>query len=450
MNKTFFATFSILPVLVLLGVLALAVWGDKDPAPEHTEGLDRELAMYQEVRQRLLDRYNGELKPEDLMNSALKGLANGTGDRYTRVLPPAQARSQGMNLDGRFYGIGVTVNQNPDGSLQVSDVVPNQGASKAGVLPDDVIVKVDDNDLFGISFNDARDMIRSEEKNSKVKLGILRGGDPKNGRDPDAKSLDITVTRGVIEQYSVTDPHIEVRNDRRIGYIRVDEFNENTFDPQFQDALADLQEQSIEGLVVDLRGNTGGHVKVAVEMVDAFLADEDALISFTRSSNERNRTDDHEYRTKDDETLTKLPMVILVDEHTASAAEFVTGALKDHGRAFVVGVRTFGKGLVQTIFELRTDPRYRINITTTQYFTPLGLKVHKGNNGEPGGILPDLNIPWQHGERAKVAARWAERSARYNRDELAKKAKYWNQEDRMLDAALDLLSGKPVTVKKQP
>jgi carboxyl-terminal processing protease len=138
--------------------------------------------------------------------------------------------------------------------------------------------------------------------------------------------------------------------------------------------------------------------------------------------------------------------VLQVDGGTASAAEIITGALKDHGRAYVIGTRTYGKGIVQTIFKLKTDPNYSVNITTTQYFTPLGRKVHAGKNGEPGGIQPDLEIPYRNGERDRVHARLAIRQARNNRDEIAKTSNYWNYEDRMLNAALDLLSGKPVTV----
>ena len=443
----FVATFSILPITVIVGVLVL--FFSEKPAEEasEAEGLEKDFQLYAEVRQRLLDHYDGELTEEELRNAALQGLAQGTGDRYTRVLPPIESQEQDLDLGGRFYGIGSVIRHNEDGSIRLLEPQPGGGAAKAGLLADDVVIAVDGVSLLGQPPDDNLNRIKSREEGTVVNLTILRGGDPEVGDDPDATRLEFEVTRSRVESYSVHDVHIEERDGRRFGYLQVSDINANTYDPQVKDAVAELQDQGAEGLILDLRGNGGGRVKVAVALVDGFIKENNAMVVFTQSTRESNRENDGEYRTKDETAITDLPLVILVDRDSASAAEIITGALKDHGRAFVIGERTHGKGLVQTIFKLKTDPNYSLNITTTQYFTPLGRRVQNGKNGEPGGILPDVEIVYKEGEESRIHARLRVRQARYNREEVAANSNWWDYEDRMLNAALDVLIGKPVTVK---
>jgi carboxyl-terminal processing protease len=443
----FVVTFSILPVVVIAGVIALVLLGRGEPEPTASEGVEKDLQLYLEVRQKLLDHYDGDLSEEELRNAALQGLAQGTGDRYTRVLPPVQSQSQDLDLGGQFYGIGAVIRHNEDGSIRITEPQPGGGAAKAGLLPDDVIVAVDGVSILDQPQDSSINRIKSPDEGTVVNLTILRGGDPESGTDPKARRLEFAVERSRVETWSVHDVHVEERHGRRFGYLQISDINANTYDPQFKQAIADLQEQGAQGFVIDLRGNGGGRVGAAVQIVDGLIKEKDAMVVFTQSSRERNRASDGESRTRDEESLTDLPVVLLVDRHTASAAEIITGALKDHGRAFVIGERTHGKGLVQTIYKLQSDPSYSVNITTTQYFTPLGRRVQKGPNGEPGGIPPDLEIPYREGEESRIHARLRIRQARYNRDELAESSQWWNYEDRMLEAALDTLAGRPVNVK---
>jgi carboxyl-terminal processing protease len=442
----FIATFSILPAMVILGVVALFVFRDNGPGPTQAEGLDKDFELYKEVRQKLLDHYDGELDEDQLRDAALVGLAQGTGDQFTRVLPPIQAQEQTRNLKGGFYGIGVFIDANDDGSIRVTGLQPGGGAETAGILTNDVIVAVDDISILEQTYESSVARIKSDVENSKVKLTIHRNGDSKRGDDPKAMVFHFDVTRSRVITYSVHDVHLEEREGRRFGYLQISDINENTCDEQLIPAVAELTESGAEGLIIDLRGNGGGRVTVAADIVDAFIPQQDALIVFTHSTRESNRDQDHAYRTKDASTISSLPLILLVDDGTASAAEIITGALRDHGRAYVIGARTYGKGVVQTIFKLQTDPNYTINITTTQYFTPLGRRVHSGKNGEPGGIQPDLEVPYRAGERERVHARLNIRQARNNRDEISAASTYWNYEDRMLSAALDLLCGKSVSV----
>lgn len=443
----FVATFAILPVLVIAGVVALALTGDKEPEPTDAQGLEKDHQLYDEVRQKLLDHYDGDLKAEDLRNEALKGLANGTGDKYTRVLPPIQAQEQSRDLGGAFFGIGAYIDPNEDGSIRISEPQPGGGAEEAGLLKDDVIIAVDGVSVIDQPYDSTTARIKSDVEGSMVDLTVLRGGDTSSGTDPKGIRLDFKVKRGRVTVYSVHDVHIENHNDHKFGYLQVSDINANTFDEQFKPAILELAAQGAEALILDLRGNGGGRVNVAADIVDGFLSAPEALIVFTHSSRESNRDQDRAMYTKDAENLTDLPLVVLVDDGSASAAEIITGALKDHGRAYIIGGRTYGKGIVQTIYKLETDPNFSMNITTTQYFTPLGRKVHRGKNGEPGGIQPDLEIRYRDGERERVHYRLRIRQARHNRDEIAKTSSYWDYDDRMLTAALELLSGKPVTVK---
>lgn len=450
MNRYFFITFAFLPVFVVAGVIVLAMFGGKEKEPAPTDGLDREFALYLEVRQKLIEHYDGELSERELADQALVGMAHATGDQYTRVNPPIEATGQERDLRGASYGINCNIELNEDGSIRIAHVVAGGGGEKAGLLIDDVIVSVDGTSVLGQTLEHSRLRIQSDTKDTVVKLGIRRGGDPKRGDDPKAKALDIEVTRSEVVQYSVRDVHIETRDGRKFGFMHISDFNANTYDPQFKDALRELMELGAEGIVIDLRNNGGGRVPPAVNMADALLSQKDALIVFTHSNRESNRKDDHVYRTADESALTDLPVVLLVDNNTASASEIFTGAMRDYGRAYIIGTRTHGKGLVQTIFSLDTDKQYSMNITTTQYYTPLGRRVQKGAKGEPGGIVPDLVMPYRNGEQLNIRNRQNARSARFNREEQEKTNRWWTVEDRMLNAALDVLAGKPVTVKDTP
>lgn len=446
MNRYFIITFSILPVIVIAGVTLLFVFDRAEVEQPKVEGIEKDLQLYAEIREMLLKHYDGELSEKDLRDHALMGLASGTGDRYTRVLPPVEAREQDIDLGGTFYGIGVGAEGNEDGSIRVTGVTPGGGAELAGILTNDVIVAIDGETTLGKTYESSVNRIRSEVEGSEVRLTLRRGGDTKRGDDPKSTQLEVTVKRQRIEQRSVHDVHIEERDGRRFGYLAISEFSASTT-KQFKEAITELAGKGAQAFIVDIRGNGGGRVDAATGVVDALIAEKDKLITFTQSSNEANRENDRKSFTQDEESVTDLPVVLLVDHNSASASEIVAGALRDHGRAYIIGERTYGKGVVQSIYKLKTDPAYTLNITTTQYFTPLGRRVQTGKLGEPGGIQPDLEFKYAEGEQSRVVARMGVRRAIFNRDELAKTSQWWNYNDRMLNAAFDVLAGKPVSVK---
>ena len=451
MNKYFIVTFAFLPLLVIGGVFLLHFAGQAPQADSKREGIDKEVALYLEVRQNLLERWDGDVEPVKINNGALVGAAGILGDPYTRVNPPLEARAQEMALKGGFQGIGATLRQNPDGSLFIRSLNRDGPAERAGVQVRDGIVAVDGVSCLGRPFSETSERIKSNEAESTVKLTVLRGGKGEDGRDAAAKRLDINVKRGTITTFSVQNVHIEQRDGHKYGYLRISDFNANTFDDLFIKAIDELGKQGAEGLIMDMRFNGGGKVDVAIALADSLLPEKDKLIAFTRSTREQNHKDDREYRTSDDKAITSLPLVILVDRSSASATEIVTGALKDNGRAIVVGERTFGKGLVQSILKLKTDPTYSMNITTTQYFTPLGRKVQNGADGERGGIMPHVEVRYHDAtEQTLIKEKLEMHELRINSEDLLetdRERRAWNTEDRFLAAALDLLSGHPANVK---
>jgi carboxyl-terminal processing protease len=446
MNRQFIISFSFLPIIVLAGLAVLVLTGRDSGA--RADGVEKDLQLYLEIREKLLDHFDGEIDEIELRNRALQGLAAATGDSYTRVNPPIAARRQERDLEGEFFGIGVIVGENEDGSLRITEVTDGGGASKAGILANDVIVAVDGKSILGMSMSDSRELIRSEVQGSAVLIGLLRGGDSDSGTDPAATRLDVEVIRERIETFSVHDAHIMRHDNRRFGYVRMSDFTSTTA-RQFEQAVRELQADGAQGLILDLRGNGGGRVTAAVDVIDLLLPQKDALVMFTRSTREQNRSRDREYRTSSDSAVTNLPLVVLVDDTTASAAELVAGALRDHGRALVVGSRTYGKGVVQTIFRLDSDPDYSLNVTTTQYFTPLRRAVQGDADGSPGGIQPDIQVLYKEGEgeRARVHARLRVRQARYNREQLAETSNWWDYEDRVINAAVKVLAGVPVVLE---
>ncbi len=466
MNKYFLLTFSILPLVVIAGVVALNWFGRESASTAVAAGSDKELAMYLEVRQILLERFDGELEADKLKDGALVGMGRAPGDRFTKVNPPIQASAQKMALQGHFYGIGVSIRGNLDGSIQVRGVVRDGPADRAGIKDKDVIVAVDGKTCLEQPMEATQMRIKGQTEGSPVVLSILRGGDIENGRHAEAKKLEITVLRGDVVSYSVHNDHIEEREGRKFGYLRISDFNDNTFDPQLKEALARLVDARAEGLVIDFRQNGGGKVKAAVTLIDAFIKEANALIVFTRSVNPKNRKDDQEHRTSDNGAISELPLVLLVDRNSASATEIVTGALKDHGRALVVGERTFGKGVVQSVIYLQTDPSYSVNVTTTQYFTPLGRKVQNtgdddpydrpfgaaGYTPRPGGIRPHVELPYQsQSEYDLIRAKLELQESRLSNEALLEtdfQKKAWEAPDRMLEAALSLLAGKAVSARE--
>ena len=282
------------------------------------------------------------------------------------------------DLRGSFFGIGIEFVIRQD-TIRVQNVIGNGPAERAGVLAGDKIVEVDDSIFVGKICTNAEAMHRLKgPKDTKVKLGILRYGEK--------KLRHITITRGEIPTKSITSSYML---DNETGYIRIKNFGENTY-PELLIALAKLSQQNFSNLVIDLRSNTGGYLESAVQIANEFLS-RGQLIVYTQGR----AFPRQDYRADGRGSYQSLPLVVLVDEASASASEILAGAIQDNDRGTIIGRRSFGKGLVQKPMEF--SDHSMIRLTIARYYTPSGRCIQKPYT-DGSHYDDDWVSRYQHGE----------------------------------------------------
>jgi carboxyl-terminal processing protease len=303
------------------------------------------------IRQKYVDSVN----MDSLEGKAIREMINEL-DPHSVYFPPVELKAANEDLAGNFEGIGVEFNVFSD-TVNVVYVIPNGPSDKAGLQVGDKILKVNDAPLTGREFSndEIKNAIRGE-RGSKVNLLVARTG----------KQLEITVTRGTIPVSPIDAAYMI---DKTTGYIKLNKFTETSYE-EFMKALEQLQKEGLQNLVYDLRGNGGGFMEEAVDMVDEFL-DSDKLIVYTEGVNSKKR----EYRCKRPGLFEKGELTILIDELSASASEVLAGALQDWDRATIIGRRSFGKGLVQQQYPLSDGSAIRLTIA--RYYTPLGRSIQR-------------------------------------------------------------------------
>ena len=340
----------------------------------------------EEIEQYINELYYFDTDKEKQEESYYEGLMEGLDDVYSTYYTKEQYEEMMEDDSGEFEGIGATVSKNQeDGTIYVVKPIPGSPAEEAGLLPGDVIVKVGDLELTtDMELDYVVKHIRGE-KGTSVDIEIYREGEP--------DFLTFTITRD-----KITNPSVEHEMmDDKVGYILVEQFNENT--PElFKEAVDDLQKQNARAIVFDLRNNPGGYVKAVTEMLDYLIEDDlvadgndtPGLLLETKDKND----DVLEQYTCSDGHSVDIPMAVVVNGNSASAAEIFTGTLKDYGKAKVVGTTTYGKGIVQSVIKLKDGSA--IKLTIAQYFTPSGNTVHKV------GIEPDVEVELDEELRKKV------------------------------------------------
>ena len=361
-----------------------------------------ELRILRLIHRQILADYVDERDPETLMRVAIAGMVRDGCDDYSMfVSAPHVDHFEATELEGTYEGIGV---------LLVPDVAPitiqaplNGGpAERAGLGVGDRILAVDGVDLSRITPEDATRAAREHligPAGSAVTLEVS---------GPDGAIREVDLKRGDVVRPTVRWAHL-VAPEAGIAYVHVHGFQRHVLE-EFDvalDWLVGRSDASLHGLILDLRGNPGGLLDAAIGMVDRFLAD-GVIVSLRRRDDEL--VEEHR-ATADGTRFPELPIAILVDGGTASASEVVTGALQDHGRAVVVGERTFGKGVVQSVYRW-ADEDFRLKITTSRYYTPLGRSIEgrfrrSGDGDVPGGIAPDVPVPIDAATRERVERRLA-------------------------------------------
>ena len=325
----------------------------------------------------MLDTYYVEDYDKELAEELMyTGLVAGVGDPYTYYLSADSLAEQVEKNSGHFVGIGVEIYAGDDGYIVVSSVTPGGPAEAAGILAEDKITEVDGESIIGKTAADVSALVKGEE-GTDVTLTIFR--------ESTGEVLEKTVTRQDIQVQTVSWRMM----DDNIGYISITNFRENTHN-QFKEALDTLEAEGMEKLVLDLRNNTGGLVKSAHEIGEELLPE--GIMVYTMDK-EGNRED-----TLCDDVYNDVPMVVLVNGNSASAAEILAGAIQDTGRGELIGTTTFGKGLVQRLFTLPDGSG--LNVTIQKYYTPNGTSIHGV------GITPDyeVKLPEEYAQQTNIPA----------------------------------------------
>ena len=325
------------------------------------------------------DKYVDTVNINDLVEKAMPQILAEL-DPHSVYISAKDVQMANDDLRGSFSGVGIEFTIRQD-TLHVQQVISNGPSERAGIIAGDKIVMVDDQPFTGKKLTNEEAMHRLKgPKDTKVKLGIMRYGEK--------KIRQIVVTRGEIPTKSVT---AALMLDDHTGYIRVKNFGENTY-PELLIALAKLSQEDFQSLCIDLRGNTGGYLQSAVQIANEFLP-KNRLIVYTQGR----RSPRQEYRSDGRGSYQQLPLVILIDEGSASASEILAGAIQDNDRGTIIGRRSFGKGLVQE--PIVFGDQSMIRLTIARYYTPSGRCIQKPYvAGDNKDYEEDLLTRYEHGE----------------------------------------------------
>jgi carboxyl-terminal processing protease len=332
-----------------------------------------ELRTFSDVFGRIKNDYVVDVDDKELIENAIRGMLSGL-DPHSAYLDAEEFTELQVGTTGQFGGLGIEVGME-NGFVKVIAPIDDTPAQRAGVESGDLVIRLDDTPVKGMTLNEAVKIMRGKP-GSDIELTIVREGVD--------QPLKINITRDVIKVKSVRARMLEPG----FGYLRISQFQSKSAE-NMVDAIEDLKKENkgaLQGLVLDLRNNPGGVLNGAVAVSDAFLKKGMIVYTEGRIADSRLR-----FNATPDDVIDGAPLVVLVNQGSASASEIVAGALQDHKRAIIVGVKTFGKGSVQTILPLSSDSA--LKLTTARYYTPSGKSI------QAEGITPDIEL-----ESIKVAA----------------------------------------------
>ena len=362
---------------------------------QHITGMQNS-ALYSNIQEigAIVERnYIGTTDEQDIIDFVSNGYAKGIGDPYASYISAAAMNEYSLDNQGILVGIGVSIVQDESGYIKITEIYPDSPASESGLEKGNLIISVDDKDVKQVGYATASTLIRGV-KGTRVKLGIRSGG------------IDKTME---FQRREVDFPSVSYQMLDGKAYIKVSQFNGNT-PSQFETALNKAKTENAVGMIFDLRGNPGGGLTNVTDMLKMLLPA--GPIAFKQ---EKNQTEKELIDICTGQNELHLPMVVLTDKNTASAAELFTAALKDYNKAKSVGTTTYGKGVMQTLYKLKNGGA--INITTAKYFPP------KSDNYDGIGVIPDFEVTFT--------------------DEMAKKYESGNlplEEDVMVKKAIEIIT----------
>ncbi len=345
----------------------------KEGADQTKESVYEEYEEFVKVVKELQDKYVDEIKINTILVNAYRGMLSGL-DPYSQYFSPEDMEDLKIETEGEFEGLGIEVIIK-EGLLTVITPLLDSPAFKAGILVGDRIVKIDGETTENMTIRDAVKKLRGK-LGTKITLTVVHEGD--------TATTDITIERAKIHVQSIRGSRI-VDADYKVGYLAVTNFQENTV-RDMDAAIQDLLKKGMKCLVLDLRFNPGGLLNVAVDMADKFL--ERGVIVSTKG---RDKTQNYVYQAHKKGTYPNFPLVVLVNNGSASASEIVAGAIKDHKRGLLLGIKTFGKGSVQSLIPVG-DGKAALKLTTARYYTPSGVCIHEK------GIEPHVKVPLNFAE----------------------------------------------------
>ena len=328
---------------------------------------------WRQLRRNLLGKTYGSPKEA---YEAIRGMLATLSDPYTRFLDPREFKEMQIDTSGELSGVGIQLSLDKD-TKELVVIAPIEGspASRAGVQPKDVIVSIDGKSTKGMSTEDAVKLIRGRAGTS-VNLVLRRRG----------QNIDVPLTRELIELHAVTHQVNTTPDGARIGYVRLRQFNANAA-KDMRAAIRDLESKGVQGYVLDLRSNPGGLLMASVEIARQWL-NEGVIVST------KTREGIQDVRRATGRALTSRPLVVLVNEGSASASEILSGALQENNRAVLVGQKTFGKGLVQSVRGLSDGSG--MTVTIAKYLTPQNHDIHRR------GIVPDVPVKMTDAEAERL------------------------------------------------
>ncbi|PHS72742.1 MAG: peptidase S41 [Cycloclasticus sp.] len=413
-----FVVGAVLGVMLSIGGMVLA---EKEPVKTSLPLED--LRAFSEVFGQIKSSYVEEVSDHDLLENAIKGMLTGL-DPHSTYLDKKAFKDLQEGTRGEFGGLGIEVGME-DGFVKVVAPIDDTPAFKAGVEAGDLVIRLDEKPVKGMSLSDAVKIMRGKP-GTDILLTIIREGE--------TRPLKITITRDIIKVVSVKNRMLEPG----FGYIRIASFQTRT-GANLNEALSELKKESegneLKGLVLDLRNNPGGLLNAAVAVSDAFL--DTGLIVYTEGRIEHSKMS---FKAGPEDALKGAPIVVLINGGSASASEIVAGALQDHKRAVIMGQQSFGKGSVQTILE--NNKGGAIKLTTARYFTPSGRSI------QAEGITPDVTLSKLKLEKVEddfVAIKESDLSQHLENpngeEKETKKEKKSVGDDYPLNEALNLLKG---------
>lgn len=340
----------------------------------------QEVIALTQVMRRVREQYVEPVDDAELLKNAIRGMLEGL-DPHSSYLDAEAFEDMNITTSGQFGGLGIEVTMQ-DGFVRVVTPLDDTPAKEAGIEPGDIIIRLDDKPVKGLSLREAVNIMRGKP-GEKIVLTLVREGE--------TAPLEVDVVRDVIKVTAVKQRMLE----EDIGYLRITQFQGNT-GRDLVKALKTLEDENkdpLKGLVLDLRNNPGGVLNAAVDVSDAFL--EGGLVVYIQGREESSRRD---YNASGGDKLKGAPIVVLINEGSASASEIVAGALQDHSRAVIMGRKSFGKGSVQTIMPL--SEKSAIKLTTARYYTPSGRSI-QADGIEPDVELQRLNISVPEGSNIR-------------------------------------------------